>query len=720
MCLGCSDGGSSMSETQSIDTGKAAFISETADSYILDNGSIRLEIGKTHGHFKSLKNQKAGQELIVDSAGLPFSLEFGYNRREVRISEDCPTLVSGVDLDLQENQETLILHYGDLLLNKSGKSSGIKADVILTIGQSEFFSYRCRFDLNGVAPSDDPENENGIYALKLWDGSVKGVGDHQRLTAPTWNGGQYWKTPSSNKMFSSVAGAVLGYPGRDAETLQAGWLDLSGDDGGIGLAFINRQEMTTEFRIHGDPGNLSMKFPNVQFDPSQVLGESVPLLKGESFETDSVYIVAHHGDWHDTADVYRKQYQAAFTLEDGSKDYVDSSNMSRRARNLDYIARAFAMIYLGTPVTFEKMYTDMEKLMNEIGGEWEHSAFWLAGQNPQGYAYDVPFMTPTYEPSGGDAGLKRLAERLQAKNGSIYNYEHPFALDPDRPEIKRILSSVDPGQHTEYWDGVTHHSACIDNDTMMDLWEKEVLPPQVELGINGWQLDQCPLVQTVCNMEDHHHGLDALSLLSSHAKAVTKLQKLIKSAVEDCYLVSESYNDILSRYCDVSQLCWHAPLLWDGYWEYGAAVYTRPDLVYQPSTIGLFWDYDYNKYVQESLILQGALYGGMDCLSDGGDTEIKKEFVRFKKEIRGVEHSGYPFGFRDNLGISVSDHWLDVRAFVEGDNVTLVLLANAPVKDAEVSVDLERLGFAGKGTKTFSVTQKMGKLDYIHFNVASN
>ncbi|MBP5216835.1 MAG: hypothetical protein J6038_03265 [Bacilli bacterium] len=704
-------------KTVSFDPQNARFISEGSDSYIFDNGRIHLEVGKQHGEFRSLKNREANQELIVSSVGLPFYLEYGYNRRQVAISEDCPSIVSSVSLSLGGEKEVLTLHYDDLAANKTGKGTGIQADVAISIGEGDYFSYSCAFDLSQVPASGVEGEENGIYALKLMNGKLKGAGENQRLTAPTWNGGQYWKEPWLNKTFVSASGGILGYPGIDSSSLQAGWLDFSGDEGGIGIGLINRQQLVTEFRIKGDSANKAMCLSNVIFEPSQVLGESVPLLRGESFQSDPIYVTAHHGDWHDTADVYRKEYEKAFALGNGGKDYLDAGNMSRRARDLDYITRAFSMIYLGSPTTFEKMYNDTNNLMNEIEGDWEHHAFWLAGQNEQGYAYDVPFMTPTYGPSGGDEGLKNLAERFQAKNGSIYVYEHPFAVDPDRPEIQRILSSVDPGQHTEYWDGVTHHSVCIDNDVMLNLWENEILPPQIALGVNGWQLDQCPLVQTICDMPGHSHGLDAISRLSSHAKGVIALQKMIRSKVDDCYLVSESYSDILSRYCDVAQLCWHAPLLWDGYWEYGAMVYTHPSLVYQPSTSGLFWDYDYDKYLSENLILQGALYGGIDCLSDGGEISVKKEFARFKKEIRQVEHSGYPFGFRDNLGLSVSDHWLDARVYVEGDYVTIVTLANASVKDAKIEVDLERLGFQGKGNREFDVTQSMGTLRYIHFNI---
>lgn len=692
------------------------YISESDNSYIIDNGEIRLEIGKTHGEFASLKNKAVGRELINKNEGLPFALEYGYDRKTVTISGESPTVAGGYSVYKDGDKEVLEIEYSDLVLDRSKAKTGIKAKVKYNVGAGDYFTYSCDFNLDEIAEGEKGQ-ENGIYALKFMNGYLNAPGSDSRLTAPTWNGGQYWKAPHRNTVFKAISGATLGYPGEGQASLECGWLDYSGDKGGIGVGIIDKQELVTEFRIYGDEENRAMKLANVIFEPLQILGESVPLLKGENYSSDPVLVVAHGGDWHDTADAYRTEYYKAFTLEDGSKDFIHSGNMSKRIKNLDYISRAVAMIYLGSSTAFDKMYTDTEQLMKDINGEYERHAFWLTGQNTQGYAYDVPFMTPTYAPSGGDEGLKNLAAKLQQKGDSIYVYEHPFATDPARAEIAAVLDKVDPGQHTEYWDGVTHHSVCIDNDLMYNMWKDEILPPQIALGVNGWQFDQCPLQQTVCNLSGHNHSQKALSRLSSHAKGVSKLQKLVRSSVEDGYIVSESRNDILSRYCDMFQLCWHAPLIWDGYWEYGAAVYTHPDTVYQASTAGLFWDFDRETYVQQSLILQSALYGTTSCLSDGGDIFDKEEFVRFKKEMRTLEHSGYPFGFRDNLGLTVSDNWLDARVYVEGENVTVVYLSNYHIKDATVKVDLERLGFAGKGSVEFKVTQSSNKLGYKMFNV---
>ncbi|MBO4540990.1 MAG: hypothetical protein J5736_03350, partial [Bacilli bacterium] len=95
----------------------------------------------------------------------------------------------------------------------------------------------------------------------------------------------------------------------------------------------------------------------------------------------------------------------------------------------------------------------------------------------------------------------------------------------------------------------------------------------------------------------------------------------------------------------------------------------------------------------------------------------QKEFVGFEKRIRQEGHTGYPFGFRDNVGLSLSSPKMDARVYVEGEDVTIVYLTDEAVEEASISIDLERLGFSGKGTREFRVSKEKGKVDFIHFPV---
>lgn len=680
------------------------YISDNGNYYVLSNDEIFVTLDKDIGYVRTLKNVENGTVYKnPDLGSWPFAIEYGYDREDITISKTSKNKISKISTKKEGNEEALYVTYNNLKLDYDGSETGIKATVRYALsGDTNYFKVSVDLDLSKVKNAND-----GVYALKMLDGGeLVGSGANQRLTAPTWNGGMYWTNPTNNSYF--LKGKTLGYPGENAQTLSAGWMDLSGDNGGIGIGFINRQMMTTEFRIKANSNGMSLT--NVQFDPQQVLGKSVPLLKGEKFSSDNMLVVLHNGDWHDTADAYRSEYQKAFVKEDGSPDYLTPETISKKALKADYVMRGTAGQDGALVQTFEQMKESTLNILNSIGADPSRMLFWIHGQNSQGYAFNVPFMTPTYEPSGGDAGIIALDEYFQGLGASVFHYEHPFAVDPNQPQIAEILDLVDPKQHTETWNLCTHHSVCIDNEIMYNLWKDEILPPILALNPDGVQFDQAPLVQTVCDMEGHNHGTDAVSRLSSHAKGLEKLEKLVRSQKEDFYIVSEASNDILTRYIDVRQQCWHHDILWDGEWEFGAEQYTHPYYIYQPSSV--YHKNENGFAVPYSAVLKGALYGGIVSLSDGIDEATRKEFIEFKTDIREANAPGYPFGFKDKVGLSSESDKIDYIAFTDGEKVTVTWLTNKKVENVTINVDLQKLGFAGKGVKQVTVTAERNVLGF--------
>ncbi len=681
------------------------YITDNGKYYVLSNDDIFVTLDKEIGYIRTLKNRINDTVYKNPELGSwPFAIEYGYDRNMITISKDSKNRISSVKTEKVGEEEVLYVTYDNLKMDYDGSETGIKATVRYTVGNENYFKVAVDLDLTNIGDKKDA----GVYALKMLDGGdLIGAGDNQRLTAPTWNGGMYWTNPVANKYFKS--GQTLGYPGRNAQTLAAGWMDLSGDKGGIGIGFINKQMMTTEFRIKST--GSAMNISNVQFDPQQVIGKSVPLVKGDIFKSDNMLVILHDGDWHDTADVYRTEYQKAFIKEDGTPDYLTPETISKKALKADYVMRGCAGQDGNLQSTFDNMMSTTIDIINGFGGDPARMLFWIHGQNPQGYAFDVPFMTPTYEPSGGDEGIKALDNYFQGLGASVFHYEHPFAVDPNHPRIAQILNKVDPKQHTETWNLCTHHSVCIDNTIMYNLWKDEILPPIIALNPDGVQFDQAPLVQTVCDMEGHNHGLDAVSRLSSHAKGLEQLEKLVRGQKEDFYIVSEASNDILTRYIDVRQQCWHHDILWDGEWEFGAEQYTHPYYIYQPSSV--YHQKDENGYlVPYNAMLQGALYGGIMSLSDGGEGSVRKEFVRFKNAVRESQAPGYPFGFKDKVGLSSDSTTIDYIAFTDGNKVTVTYLTKKKTEGAVINVDLEALGFEGKGVKQITVTQERNILGF--------
>ena len=352
-----------------------------------------------------------------------------------------------------------------------------------------------------------------------------------------------------------------------------------------------------------------------------------------------------------------------------------------------------------------------------LGIDYENTFLWLVGLNEYTYGRDVPYTFPLNETDlvadedrGKLTALESFNEYIKKgyidQGGDYMLYTHPFAVDINHAGIQeKILPYADPQQHTEAWNAGTHHSICIDNDVVMNWWKDELVPQYKQLSPQGVQFDQGSLTQTVCDMEGHNHGLDAVSRLSSHNKAINVLAQMVRdNLAEEAFILSEATNDITCRYIDIRQNHWldHPPK-WGGEFEYGAIMYTHPQYVYTNCN-----------FMKDSLgnvqnfFLQSAVLGGPVLLTDSGDYALKAEYVRFADSLAENNVPGYPHGYKDDIGLTASTAALFARAYVEGDKVSVLYCANANITNATITVDLEKLGFVGRGVKTLQIENMNG------------
>jgi len=310
-------------------------------------------------------------------------------------------------------------------------------------------------------------------------------------------------------------------------------------------------------------------------------------------------------------------------------------------------------------------------------------------------------MVPAYAPAGGTVELAKLAEDLHKIGASVFHYEHPFAVDP---KGSGYIKEADPMQHTEYWNLCTHHAVCIDNEPMMNLWKEKIIPDIRSTGADGLQFDQGALQQTVCDLTGHLHGLDAVSRLSSHSKAVVELSKIVRERLsEEAYIVSEGANDLTTRYMDIRQTAWHMAPIYEGEFAYTVRQYTFPQYINQYNS-GILQP---GKYFKNSMLL-GAILGGIVCLNDGAPMEIEiiREYIRFREEIRKADPPGFPYGFRDNVGVQVDHPSLIAKAFTDGRRVTVTYFADCKDVESTIKVDMHKLGFDNSDVKEISVNLK--------------
>ncbi len=655
-------------------------------SFVLDNTKIRITVDRESGYIRTVENRTAAVSFKDEKLGAwPFSIRFGENNQQCSITKDTASTVTKYRIWTEGDISFLDLYYDDLKLDWNGGSTGVRAVSHLSIAaDAEYVTASVTLDLKNASG-----NVNSVTFFE--GGGLSCHSEGERLTAPTWGGGTWWADPSGNRDFRN--GVSLGYPGKDNRTLECGWLDLHDEKAGIGIALIDRMEMPAEFKITADQG-LSLSC--VMLRPENIANVQTPILKGQEFISDTMLLAPHTGDWHTMADLYRAEYEKAFVTTYGNPDYLTWDAISAKAKKADYMIRYFAGLDGELVTTFDDMYKNTVSLINRIGADPARCMVWIAGQNEKGYAFNVPIMVPSFPPAGGDEALKRLDEDLHALGATVFHYEHPFAVDPDDAGY---FPGTDPLQHTETWNLCTHHSVCVDNDTMQNLWADRIIPDIRSLGADGLQFDQCPLQQTICILDGHSHGKDTVSILSSHSKGVEALEKMVRKDLgSDAYIVTEAFNDILCRFIDIRQACWHVEPLWDGEYEFCASQYTFPQYIVQSTSI-----YREKDGGTSSAILFGAVSGGIECISDGATDTIRKEYIRFKTAVREADAPGYPYGFRDDLGLSFDTDALTAKVFTDGERITVTWLTRAQTDGETIAVDLDRLGFTGKGMREVRV-----------------
>ena len=686
-------------ESQTPEEQPMEMISGNETRYILDNGLVYAEIDAINGQIYVVRNEKTGIDYLrSDSSVNPLRLEIGENRQNVTLAKNA---ADSVELRSDSGSEQVVFTFNELTYGD--KATGISCVLTFSIMHDvEYIKYN-----SSVEISDDG---NEIARMVMLDGSgfTDGSGD-EILAGPMWGGGTMWNNPFASLSFKNRV--ILPYPGISDQSLESGYFCLYTQESGIGIGYINSPRIAMEFDLDLTDG---MRFMPRLFDPSHILGGCVPLEPGKSFKTGDVIIAPHTGDWHTMADIYRAEFQAAFIKEDGTPDYLSWDDISDFVKESDYMIRFIAGQDGKLLITYEDMYKQTVSVLKN-GQQTEEPdgsrcMVWIAGQNEKGYAFDVPIMVPSYTESGGTEGITELDRKLRELGCSTFHYEHPFAVDPDGDGY---FASTDPNQRTAYWNLCDHHAVCIDNEVMMNLWRDRVIPDMNLVLADALQMDQGSLQQTVCDMPGHYHGLDALSRLGSHIKATQELSIMLRDGIGDAtaYLVSEGANDLLTRYMDMDQVGWHRQPMFGGSHNINMRQYTFPQFIPHYDSL----QYVNGDYV--SSLLRGGVCGGIVCINDAHTTTdaLRREYIRFRDEIRTAKAPGFPQGFRDTAGLSVSvpEDELFIKAFTDGEKVTLTYTSTTNIENARVVVDFERIGVAGGPTREITVSNEKNKCGFI-------
>lgn len=684
-------------------------INSDANNFYMENSKIKVTINKSTGFVKSVVNKVTGKTNKKDNTGAwPFAINIS-NGTVAEITSSTQNTISSSSITTSGNDSILQVTYNNLKTNGASPSNtGVMAVVKYIFNSNDsYIKFNVKFTNNG---------SNNINIITLCQGGSLSTGEAKStLVVPIWGEVAFWSDPINQWKSATVKNPLrMSYPGTGWNDLEMGFVDYSGVNGGIGIAYIDKQQILMEFKVSTDNGGMSIA-PSM-LNP-EIQNMIVPVKPNESITTDNVVVAAHTGDWHSMADIYRTEYNKAFTVS-GKADYLTWNTISPIVKQTDVCLR-----YQKSPFSYVfqnvKSFLNVGKWGNLVSGQ--QVMVWYAGQNYNAYGHDTPSMIPADPALGGTAGLTALSNNLHSIGANIYHYEHPFAFATDSPDYPAI-ASANPNQSSAEWNGVNHYYVCIDNNLVMNLWKNKLIPEIAATKPDGMQWDQGSLQFTACNIAGHNHLLDAVSRLSSHSKAMKILSQHVRNNLNPgkiSYLASEGFNDLTGRYTDIQQSRWDREQIpvFGGDLIFGGRQYVHPQFVnvYNSAmkTNDGIWK-NRRQYI--------AIIGGICNLNEGEDTQFgaDTEYLWFKRQMRQIKAPGYPFNYKDTVGVTPSLPELWTRVFTENNKATITFWAfNKSITDGAITIDPSKLGLTG-ASKSFKFDLGKNKTGYIVYNFSTN
>ena len=682
--------------------------------YHINNGNIYVSINKETGYIQDVVNLKTGYRNKQPLSGnWPFKVKINGQPSEINYS--TYNRVTTATWSFAGGDSCLQLTY-DNLKDNSGNYTDVGAVVNYYIGENDDY---LRFNVDFLVFGTNP-----LQNVWLCEGGQICSGEFEStasdtMVAPLWGEGVYWKDPAAAFTGTDTSNPhKLLYPGNGWGDLEMGWIDISGLHGGIGIAYIDKQQMQMEFDVSRD-GNRMAITPALLH--SRIQDRTIPIGTG-GFSTDMVIIAPHTGDWHRMADIYRTEYQKAFTVNN-QPDYLTYGDLSPQAKDIDVFLR-YLLDNAGSSAlpTFDAISGNALSTINNwaasYGFDPGNVAVWISGQNEKGYSHDVPSMLPANTAAGGLTRAVSLANDIHNLGASLIYYQHPFAFATDSADYAAVSSTNPNPLYFAPWDDVDHHYVCVDNSLIYGLWQNKIIPEAQAFYQDGMMFDQGSLQCTVCLIAGHNHGLDAVSAFSSHSKGMVALSKLVRETLnenETSYIMSEGFSDLTARYIDILQARWDMEVPPDrgGKLLLGVRQYTFPQYINMYSSA----ENCLNPKNRRQLV---AIMGGVCCLNEGEDWSSigAEEYLWLKKELREEQAPGYPYNYRDNIGLFVSDKNLYAKVFTDGDLATITCWATKTVSDVTISFDPAELGLPGV-KKTFTFDLQAERVGYIIYNAAT-
>jgi hypothetical protein len=682
----------------------------------LGNRKIQLGFDTASGALLYLHNKVTGRQLrISPEAAAPLRLWVGTrgaaNQAEAVISRSRPQAMD-YQFSAWGEDISLCLHWENLAGGKS--QTGVAVTQTLTLSaEDDYARIRTRLvnrgylwvtrlflGLEALILNPDPKAEILVAGTEY-------VNPRGSLPA----GSAYVKYPAGRRSFS--------IPPTVPQSLLTSWMDLSDSGAGLGTGYLDRQDMDLVGDVQAQPDGLTLGWRLFRLEGTRGFmwgfngpEQLYPLAPGEHFNSDEWILVFHSGDWHHTAEAYRRRYEVAF-----KDDYLDWEHTSPRVRKADVLLVAQlawgkqssdprrAYDYPAGEVInhFADLPPRVDQLTKALEVAPENILIFTLGTARKWGIYELPDYFPINQEAGGQAGAEEMIQAFQDFGiGGIAFYAHPYF---NHRKAANYVSAADTGWNYPHQDWHTSMGgiACIAVEEWYDLWTKQIYPRYVSMGVSGLYLDEGYKHEFICYNPQHCHGSSALGVLTAQSRGANRIYRAWRQmAGPSSFLCCESGSDVEARNVD----------LWD--WVPNEILrYTHPD------KLGIF-TLDKHKPLESvgrALVFGCPLWvrpfvGANSEVIEGELLQALRRFVKLRREMREHNAPGYPCRFRGTLGLKLNGGDLMAKVYADKTGITTVYSAVKSF-EGELIVDGPRLGHPELGMVRRSLKLARNEMGYV-------
>ena len=470
------------------------------------------------------------------------------------------------------------------------------------------------------------------------------------------------------------------YPGRGV----MGWMDLSGERGGIYLATHDKSSIGTRL--------MALPAPGPSFDMS--LTKEIVVKPGETWQSSEAVLAVHEGDWHASADRYRAW----------ARSWMQAPDVPEWIRNAD----GWILMGVQNGIPFRRI-PDIFRGAQWMGIDYLHvqgegiDNMWFDEQGKrQFHALSYLYPSPKF---GTPEELKQAVRKIHDQDGHVMFYflyerwtpSHSISDDFGTGKRADVPAEYLPPALDFYYDNalvgapgtnpptehpfMAHRVMCLGSrgwQEWMRRWAIDVYAKQY--GADGFYWDVMGRNGPFRCFNDRHSHEGQNEWARGCAKVLQTVIREGRAINPDYSCAIEGCSDVLGQ--------------WVGFHLMSGATrtpnvfrYTFPEYICVDGFSNTTWKLTHPQKARR-VFLDGERFD-----IHGYDQRVKP-IISLRKRIKPF--IDWPAVFKDTVGLSVSDSRVQARAFwrTDGENrvITVTMMNEEHVEGATVEVDLTPIG----------------------------